>query len=257
MSQLMLSLISHEIEGKLVHQRAVDGYVNATAMCKAVGKQFFDYRRSKSTEEFLAELSSDTGIPVSQLVVSLKGNTSAYQQGTWVHPDIAVNLGQWLSPKFAVAVSRWVRDWMAGKVGKGKLPYHVERYMANRSEIPHTHFSMLNEMTFGLIGPLESEGYTLPEHLVPDVSMGLMFCKWLRAKGVDTRRLPTYNHRYADGRVVQAKLYPNSVLPDLRRHFNEEWLPKHAIEYFEARDAAAVPHLKKLLPAVEFLQLTD
>ena len=86
-------------------------------------------------------------------------------------------------------------------------------------------------MTFGLIGPLESQGYALPERMLPDISMGKMFCKWLRdAKGMDTKALPTYDHRYADGRVVQAKLYPNSVLADFRRHFNEEWLPKHALD---------------------------
>lgn len=161
MNQLMLALISHEIEGKLVHQRATDGYVNATAMCNAVGKLFADYRRLKATDEFLKELSSDMGIPISQLVLSFKGNTTQYQQGTWVHPDVAINLAQWLSPKFAVAVSRWVRDWMAGKVKKGALPYHIERYMANRQEIPPTHFSMLNEMIFALVAPLESDGYRL------------------------------------------------------------------------------------------------
>jgi predicted flap endonuclease-1-like 5' DNA nuclease len=37
-------------------------------------------------------------------------------RGTWIHPDVAVNLAQWCSAKFAVAVSRWVRDWLtAGK----------------------------------------------------------------------------------------------------------------------------------------------
>jgi len=130
--------------------------------------------------------------------------------------------------------------------------------MANRNGIPHTHFSILNEMTFGLIGPLESQGYTLPDRLLPDISMGRMFCKWLRAvKRIDTTKLPTYDHKFDDGRVVQAKLYPNSVLADFRQHLNEEWLPKHAVEYFEERDASAVPHLKKLLPPVEFKQLVE
>lgn len=254
----MLALISHEIEGKLVHQRAVDGYVNATAMCSAVGKLFADYRRLKATEEFLQELASDMGIPISQLVLSLKGNSSVYQQGTWIHPDVAVHLGQWCSPKFAVAVSRWVRDWMAGKMGTGKMPYHIERYMANRKEIPSTHFSMLNEMIFALIAPLESEGYRLPETMVPDISMGIMFCKFLREKkGVDTSKLPTYQHLYADGRVVEAKLYPNSVLADFRRHFNEEWLPNRAVDYFEERDSTAVPHLRKLLPSTQFKHLVE
>lgn len=258
MNQLMLALISHEIEGKLVHQRASDGYVNATAMCNAVGKLFADYRRLKSTEEFLCELGSDMGIPISQLVLSFKGNSSQYQQGTWVHPDVAINLAQWLSPKFAVAVSRWVRDWMAGKVKKGAMPYHIERYMANRKEIPATHFSMLNEMIFALIAPLESDGYRLPDTLLPDISMGRMFCKFLREKkGVDTSKLPTYQHRYADGRVVDAKLYPNALLGDLRKHFYDEWMPKHALEYFEKRDSTALPHLKRLLPSVEFKHLVE
>ncbi|MEK7674684.1 MAG: KilA-N domain-containing protein [Verrucomicrobiota bacterium] len=258
MNQLMLSLISHEIEGKMVHQRAVDGYFNATAMCSAVGKQFADYRRLKTTEEFLTELSSDMGIPISQLVLSFKGNTSLYRQGTWVHPDIAINLAQWLSPKFAVAVSRWVRDWMAGKVKKGCLPYHIERYMANRADVPHTHFSMLNEMIFALIAPLETDGYRLPDDMLPDISMGKMFCKWLRdEKGLDTDKLPTYKHKYDDGRVVLAKLYPNAVLPDLRAHFHDEWMPKHAVDYFVKRDSSALPHLKKLLPSFEFKHLVD
>lgn len=101
-------------------------------------------------QENYGELASDTGIPISQLVISFKGNTASFQQGTWIHPDVAIHLGQWCSPKFAVAVARWVRDWMSGKAGKTKLPYHIERYMANRSKIPHTHFSILNEMIFGL-----------------------------------------------------------------------------------------------------------
>jgi hypothetical protein len=254
MTQLMLSIIPHELDGSLINQRAIDGYVNATAMCKAVGKQFNDYRRLKGTDDFLLELSRSTGIPVDQLIfTNITGRNE--DRGTWVHPDVAINLGQWCSPKFAVAVSRWVRDWIAGKFAKGALPYHIERYMANRSEIPHTHFSMLNEMMFGFVGQLEKDGYTLPERLVPDISMGKIFCKWLRSKGVNTDRLPTYKHRYQDGRVVDAKLYPNSVLADFRRHFHEEWLPQNAIAYFEKKDPLALPFLRKLLPTVTFKQL--
>lgn len=44
--QLQLPLIEYEIEEKPVHQRVKDGYVDATAMCKAAGKLFADYRRS-------------------------------------------------------------------------------------------------------------------------------------------------------------------------------------------------------------------
>ena len=71
MKQLELALIPHEVEGNVINQRASDGYINATAMCKSVSKQFNDYSRLKSTKEFLIELSADTGIPVSELNQSL------------------------------------------------------------------------------------------------------------------------------------------------------------------------------------------
>lgn len=242
-----LVLIPHKLEQTLIHQRAVDGYVNATAMCKAVGKNFADYTRIGPTKEFLAELSSETGIPITELIQTLRGGEPT-TQGSWVHPDVAINLGQWLSPKFAVAVAKWVREWLTGKAKPANLPYHVERYMANRVHIPSTHFSMLNELLFGLVGPLENAGYTLPEDMVPDISTGRMFCKWLRdEKGIDTDDLPTYKHEYGDGRVVNAKLYPNELLADFRRHFNEVWLPTKAEKYFGERDPKAVGHIRTMV----------
>lgn len=142
-NQMYLALIPHEVANSVIHQRATDGYVNGTAMCKACGKLFADYRRLSNTEAFLDELSSVMGIPITALVVIRQGG-SPEEQGTWVHPDVAINLGQWCAPKFAVAVSRWVREWMSGKFSTPRLPYHIVRYLANVSEIPRTHFSMLN-----------------------------------------------------------------------------------------------------------------
>jgi len=247
MTQLELDLIPHEVENTLINQRASDGYVNATAMCKAVGKQFNDYSRQKSTQEFIGELSSATGIPVAKLIQSVMGGITE-KQGTWVHPDIAIHLGQWCSPKFAVAVSQWVREWTLGKSKPQKMPYHIERYMANSQAIPVTHFSMLNEMIFALIAPLESSGYTVPDNMVPDISEGRMFCKWLReVMLVDTDSLPTYEHKFEDGRVVHPKLYPNELLPAFREHFHRVWLPQKAENYFSSKDTTALPHLKRIL----------
>lgn len=86
---LPMVLIPHKVEDALINQRAIDGYVNATAMCKAVGKQFSDYSRLKTTQEFIKELSSATGIPVAELIQSVMGGIT---QGTWVHPDVATRL---------------------------------------------------------------------------------------------------------------------------------------------------------------------
>jgi KilA-N domain len=249
--QFEFQLITRELENTIIGQRAVDGYINATAMCKAVGKLFADYRRLSSTQEFLSELSRSMGIPIDQLIFSyMLGKND--ERGTWVHPDIAINLGQWCSPKFAVAVARWVREWMQGNVQTAKIPYHLKRYIANRSEIPPDKWSMLNEMTFNLIAPLEELGYHLPEHLVPDISEGRMFCQWLRKeKNIDTTKLPKYRHMFEDGRVALANLYPLSLLEDFRKHFFEVWLPEKAIHYFRERDPNALEYLTKVLPLPE------
>lgn len=107
----------------------------------------------------------------------MKGGDIRFQ-GTWVHPQVAINLAQWLSAKFAVQVSQWVFDWMSGKspaTAAETVPYHLRRYVANQPNVPVGHFSVLTEMTQLLIAPMEIMGYTLPEHMLPDISHGKMF----------------------------------------------------------------------------------
>jgi len=108
---------------------------------------------------------------------------------------------------------------------------------------------MLQELTYGLIAPMEARGYTLPERMVPDISEGRMFCDFLRERGINPANFPTYRHRYEDGRVVDARLYPNSLLADFRAHFHEVWLPLRCEAYFAKRDPKALTYLSGLLPA--------
>lgn len=95
----LFPIIPHQAENNIIAQRAYDGYVNATAMCQAAGKRLNDYTRTAATQDFVSELSADTGIPVSELIQSVKGGNPEFQ-GTWVHPHIAINLGQWASPNY-------------------------------------------------------------------------------------------------------------------------------------------------------------
>ena len=246
--QLELSLIKHEVENAIIPQRYSDGYVNATEMCKAAGKSFADYNRLIGTKDFMNALSGSVGIPTDLLAITI--NTGGnYSRGTWVHPQVAIHLAQWCSPEFAVAVTQLVLEWSTGKLSVSIVPYHIKRYMANISEIPPTHFSMLNELTFGLIAPLEHAGYTLPDNMVPDISEGRMFSGWVRKNtDLEPKDFPTYKHRYEDGRVVDARLYPNSLLADFRKHFNEVWIPKRMVGYFTPRDPKAIPHIKTCFP---------
>ena len=254
--QIEIPFINRELEQIDVVQRITDGYINATGICKAANKLFADYSRLNATQEFLDALSADMGIPISELIEQVKGGIPQYQ-GTWVHPQVAINLAQWASPKFAVSVSKWVFEWMNGNVpNKSKLPYHIQRYLINRSEIPHTHFSVFNEIVFNLIAPLEDKGYELPDKLVPDISQGRMFAGWVRKEmGLEPNDFPTYTHTYPDGRVIpNVKLYPNSLLALFREHFHNIWIKERAAAYFSERDKNALAYLQKViaeLPQIE------
>jgi hypothetical protein len=111
---------------------------------------------------------------------------------------------------------------------------------------------MLDEMTLRLVAPMEQQGYFMPNHLMPDISMGKMFCKWCRENGYEPDDFPTYTHYFDDGKrpSVQAKLYPNHLLASFRKYFHEEWLLKRAANYFEERDSKALVYLNEVLKAL-------
>lgn len=120
-------ILSHEIDGHRIAQRPADGFVDATALCKAAGKKWSHFAGLDSTKEFIQALAESTGIPVDSIV----GQRSGRGGGTWVHPDLAVNLAQWLSPRFAVQVSKWVREVMTtGVVTAGGALVSLEARIA-------------------------------------------------------------------------------------------------------------------------------
>ena len=248
MAQAELPLIPRAVQDRLIHQRAIDGYINATAMCQAVGKQMNDYLRLKSTKGFLEALAPATGIPAAELIQRVMGGNPEVR-GTWVHPHVAIHLAQWLSPEFAVQVTQWVFEWINGQANRrARLPDHVRRYLVNRGKIPVTHFSMLDQMTLRLLAPLEDHGYTLPPTLMPDIALGRMFSRWLRDMGHNPDSFPSYDHEFIDHRPnVRARLYPNELMTAFNQKL-DEWLREgKARLYFKDRDKNALPALNRVL----------
>ncbi len=247
--QLSFAFIDREIDNNIIQQRLLDGYINGTALCKSAKKLIGHYLSNKNTKEFLEELSSVIGIPITDLVQVVQGGDPSLQ-GTWVHPYVATNLAQWASAKTAVQVSIWVTEWMNGNIKpQAQMPYHLKRYLLNRGKIPAGYFSVFNEIVYSLIAPLEDIGYTLPDNLVPDISEAKIFCNWLRKeKGIEPKDFPTYTHTYTDGRELpNVKLYPNRLLEDFRAHFNDIWLLQRAQKYFAKKDKSALPYVQKMI----------
>ncbi len=112
-----ISFINHPIQDTNVRQRESDGYINASHLCDLANKRWHNYFQNTGTKAFIDELSIETGIPASSMwgLVQIRKGGVKNEQGTWVHPQVAIHLAQWLSPAFAVKVSKWVFNWMSGK----------------------------------------------------------------------------------------------------------------------------------------------
>lgn len=135
--------IPHSFNGTSIEQRKVDGYINGTAMCLAHGKDIANWLKTDDTWELTQALASDLSIEIKSskktnsektrvsasfpsLVVSRKGSPEN-GGGTWIHPDLAVQLAQWCNKSFAIQVSRWIQAWVLSVYNPIQLEADADR----------------------------------------------------------------------------------------------------------------------------------
>jgi hypothetical protein len=100
---------AREWNGHPIQRRQMDGYVNATAMCRAGGRRWNHYQANERTQAYIQALAADAGIPATGnpgLICSIQGGRPELQ-GTWIHARLAVDLARWISPAFAVWMDGW------------------------------------------------------------------------------------------------------------------------------------------------------
>ena len=262
MTQYNLDLVDHKYGGEIIRQRGTDGYINATAMCRAAGKEWTRYRELKSTLAFFKALSADLGVEEERLAISNLGSPieDRKNQGTWVHPQVAIDLAQWLSPEFKIKVTRWVFDWMSGRgpsVGRStaSIPDFARRFQLNQKQVPPGYFSVISELFVVIYAALEREGYVLPEKgshgktISPDVAVGQRFTTWLSSAYPEhSAKFCTYTHLFEDGRAISGvKAYENSLLGIFRDYVINVWMREHAGKYFDKVDPGAVPLIRAIV----------
>ncbi|GAQ92036.1 hypothetical protein KFL_009080060 [Klebsormidium nitens] len=95
----------------ITEMRMSDGYMSATKMCQSAGKTWADYKDGHRA--FMDGLTR--AVDRSDVVqTSLSGPN--HQRGTWIHPQVAMNLAMWCSPQFAVKVIDLVVRYGSGQV---------------------------------------------------------------------------------------------------------------------------------------------
>jgi hypothetical protein len=145
-----------------------------------------------------------------------------------------------------------------GSYGIDRLatPNFVIRYNDNWKNVDRGHFSVISELFVRLYGRFEHEGYQIPskafdgKEIRPDVSVGKCFAAYLREKHPDVcDNYKTYKHRFPNGIEVEARQYPNAILPIFISFVDQVWIPQNAEGYFKTRDLKALDYLPKLLKA--------
>lgn len=226
--------------------RPGDGYINATALCQAAEKRWPDYWRTDRAREFVEALSSVVQIPTTALVESRRGGTPS-EQGTWVHPDMAIDVAQWASPLFAVQVSRWVRELMT--VGRVELapaapPLSPWGRRIDELALPfvaavnarHDHrFWPVIKLAMMVMLPVEDAlnhvGMPTAEGDLMDGSIGGLFARhragkpWAGEVRNDVQLLTAHGH------YCRPALYGHDEAPWFDHWLCSEYLPRHLPNY--------------------------
>lgn len=263
-SQLRLDLIPHDYRGEIIDQRARDGYVNATAMCKAAGKLFGHYNESEKTKEFVKELSADIGMPISDLIQAVKGGPPELQ-GTWVHPQVATHLAQWASPRFAVLVSRWVLEWMTG-ADRADRAWNIfnERLDLIHDRVPLGYFCVFRE-TADLYAALIRGGINPGLKILIDISVGKIWARHWRAEGLAALYGPElkFEHYYPDfyaqalSNPQMPNCYHEDALPAFRRWLREVYVPTKMPAYLKRLVSDGRIRIEEATAAVAALEHRD
>jgi len=145
----------YQVNGVAIEQRHTDGFINATAMVTAHSKDIAQWFRTKTTLELFCALADELEIPVNSVdlqnssisrlsaskyvkmfpgLIFSRGGAPETGGGTWLHPDLAMQLAQWCNATFGLQVSKWIRQWLTSAYNPASLEADIER-VALRDEL--------------------------------------------------------------------------------------------------------------------------
>jgi hypothetical protein len=228
------------IENNIIMSRESDKYINATQLCKAGNKKFNDWFRLDNTKILISVLESEAGIPASQLVDIKKGRSSKFEQGVWLHPDLAIQIAQWINPKFALQVSKWIRTLFSkGKVNFKLIKKQEEKINRSTKKIKELE-SMVLKKQKREIYPESNVIYMLTTHDHKKRNI------YIIGKAINlTDRLSTYN-KTCDHEVIYYKKCEDEENMDL----SEKLILKKLEKYREVANRD-----RFILPAGEDIKL--
>ncbi|STR03041.1 KilA-N domain [Kingella potus] len=96
-----------------------DGFLNATQIAKHFGKRVPDFLKTEQNQEYISALAEHLSktlkivLDKNQLVIVKHGGN---QNGTWLHPKLAIHFARWLDPRFAVWCDEQIEQILGGRL---------------------------------------------------------------------------------------------------------------------------------------------
>lgn len=138
-----------------------DAFLNATEIAKQFGKRINNYLRCERTIEYISALSETlkSVTEQNQLVIVKKGG-KAQEQGTWLHPKLAIDFARWLNPKFAVWCDMQIENILKGQIEQvkhsdshqHKQPFNIKDYLNQKSNQVMDYVHSLEHIVFNATG---------------------------------------------------------------------------------------------------------
>jgi hypothetical protein len=192
---------------------------------------------------------------------NLKIYTAVFTAAVIRHYDrLGYEVAQYSADQFMeMGVNAWIQSvtgWSKTETQRSYIPYWYQRLslFTAKTRIPDGWWSAFEELA-KMMREMEGFGYVLPDvspttgaKITPDISVGQLFCKHMRANGYDVDgTVQKYMHHYPDGRSVDANIYPDSWIMEFRAWFNTVWKRERLIKYLGDRDPEALPSIALLL----------
>jgi hypothetical protein len=92
--------------------RKKDGYILASSLCNAGGKEFNKYYKLKRTKKLVKKMAKEQN---NDEIVIMKKGGNLNSRGSWIHPLLAINLCQWISVDFAYWAAITLKKYINGE----------------------------------------------------------------------------------------------------------------------------------------------
>ena len=117
----MQNVITKNYLGNNISFKMIDGHVYADANKMAMGfggsKKLENWKVSPNTQRYIEALEVNPKFQGTQLIISKKGNSKEFDQGTWIHEKLILNFARYLNVEFEL----WCDEQIATLLREGKI----------------------------------------------------------------------------------------------------------------------------------------